>query len=83
MCVVIHWAIALQWQSSVFPFSIIIGRIDSIMLMERILHTLNDVCFKPSGMLGIVPVTCYYNALMLTFLYNMDYIVVTVLLLVV
>lgn len=42
LCVATIWAIALQWKAMAVPFSLIIDRVDSIMLMERIHHMLFD-----------------------------------------
>lgn len=42
ICVSTLWAIALHWKSPVVPLSSILNRIDVVMIMERILYTLQD-----------------------------------------
>lgn len=45
ICVATQWAAAFKWKASLIPNSEIIDRIDTIMLMERIFHTLQDNLF--------------------------------------
>lgn len=42
ICVAIHWLIAYHWKSSSLPLSQLKTRINNILLMEKIFHTLNN-----------------------------------------
>lgn len=54
ICVAIHWLIAYHWKSPTLPLSQLKTRVNNILLMEKIFHTLNNSqhIFEKNGTLG-------------------------------